>query len=132
LAHSVEAGSLNSLLSGQAKSGDYFYLNQYFGDGVNGGYSGVEALAVAAENYIYAKDHGEGQRIGHLTYGYDNTSKLRSFDPSRQFKNVSSVNFLATRVGASGNGSGNGVVAGEFYGTTSDGIIIRKDYYQQK
>lgn len=123
--------SLNRILFHELSHGlmDYSYNNSnFFGsdDNKDGSsslnYAGAEALAVAAENYVYAKSRHQPSRIGHSSYKVG--AKIeRSFDPALPFENVSSVSYKQL---TSGN-----LTIGDFYGTV-DGtdIHVDKKYYQ--
>ncbi len=91
--------------------------NSTFGAGLGSTYAGVEALAIAAENLIYAKDRHLPSRIGH-------TSFVRpSYDPALPFGNVASVSYELVRIDRK--------LWGVFHGVAGDGGLIQKAYGQR-
>jgi VCBS repeat-containing protein len=91
------------------------------GDAAFGGdgtfYAGVEALAIGAENYIYADDFYGESRVGHAGYVGP------SFDPDAPFYNVKSVITYA-------QGRTRGAYVGTFSGFDDNNSKISKLYYQ--
>jgi hypothetical protein len=84
-------------------------------------YAGVEALAIAAENLIYAKDRHEASRVGHGGVPTPATVSVtfQSFDPAAPFVHVPLVSYkLDTKQGS----------VGLFYGADTDGGTIYKGY----
>ena len=81
-------------------------------------YAGVEAVAIAAENYIYHKDVSIPSRIGHTKLG------IKSFDPALPFRNVNQVTYKWVPNATPGIGS-----AAQFSGTDGSSGTISKRYY---
>ena len=85
-------------------------------------YAGVEALAIAAENYIYAKQRHQPSRIGHGSYSAGMGIE-RSFDPALPFQNVGAVAYQQL--------SSRDIAIGDFYGHVNGAnVLLHKKYYQ--
>lgn len=95
------------------------YNGNHSGLGLEGSpYAGVEAVAIAAENYIYHKDVSIKSRVGHSPPG------VPSFDPALPFRNVSNVSYVWVPNATLGVGS-----AAQFSGSDASGGTIYKRYY---
>jgi Ca2+-binding RTX toxin-like protein len=93
---------------------DFRNVSAFGGDGT--AYAGVEALAIAAEDLIYAKDRHLPSRIGH------NPNFIApSFDPALPFRNVANVYYQTINRPGSG-------ISGVYFGADIDGGTIEKAY----
>ncbi len=94
--------------------------NYQYNFGLDGStYAGVEALAIAAEDLIYAKDRHLPSRVGHAPY--DGGSFRPSFDPATPFANVANVHYQLVNDPLHG-------LTGVFSGQDVDGGTISKGY----